>query len=344
MPFNLSNFIEACDPPDWLTHNSAWIYHIPMVPVFIKLLRPRVFVELGTFRGDSYMSFCQAVAKIGTSTQCTAVDTWEGDAHAGFYPPQIYEDLKAHHDPRYGHFSRLKKALFDAAVTDFADNSIDLLHIDGLHTYEAVKHDFETWLPKLTSRGVVLFHDTFIRERGFGVWQLWDEISKGRPHFNVPYGCGLGILAVGPEVPPPFLEFLADLNADHTRILPQFFALGHRNELLRNNMALVSKLHDSQEMINQWRNMTGQPIRNPTPAQKQAWDKPIEFALKATQDICQLTTDAVNLMTEVTNLRKVVKNIHRSRHPQTSRSQGDSHNNHAEDVVTFCQPCQIKPL
>ena len=307
MPFNVADFIEVFDTPDWLTHNSAWIYHIPMVPVFIKLLRPRVLVELGTFRGDSYMSFCQAVAKIGTGTQCTAVDTWQGDAHAGFYPLQIYEDLKAHHDPRYGHFSRLHKALFDAAVSEFAGGSIDLLHIDGLHTYEAVKHDYETWLPKLSSRGVILFHDTFIRERGFGVWQLWDEVSQGRPHFNITYGCGLGILAVGSEVPQTFLDFLAELNKNHATIVPLFFALGHRNELMRNNMAMVSKFHDAQEMVNQWRKMTGQPIRNPTPAQKQAWEKPIEFAVNATQDIGQLTTDAVNLMTEVTNLRKAVK-------------------------------------
>src|SRR3954454_9013006 len=116
MQFNLSEFPEAFDAPDWLTRNSAWIYHIPMVPVFLKLLQPRVFVELGTFRGDSYMAFCQAIAKIGAETTCTAVDTWQGDAHAGTYSPQVLADLKAHHDPRYGKFSRLFQTDFDSAA------------------------------------------------------------------------------------------------------------------------------------------------------------------------------------------------------------------------------------
>src|SRR5262245_36899312 len=120
MSFNLSAFPEAFDVPNWITQNSAWIYHLPMVPVLLSTLRPRSYVELGTFRGDSYMHFCQTIAKIGLSTQCTAIDTWQGDPHAGYYGPEVLGDLRKTHDPQYGNFSRLLQADFDSAVTTFA--------------------------------------------------------------------------------------------------------------------------------------------------------------------------------------------------------------------------------
>jgi len=163
--------------PRRLTPFSVWHEHIPFAFYLVDVLRPRVVVELGTQYGDSYCAFCQAGKELGLDTRCYAIDTWQGDPQAGFYGPEVLTDLRAHHDPLYGSFSRLIQSTFDEALPHFSDGTIDLLHIDGCHIYDVVRHDFESWLPKLSSRGVVLLHDTNAPEGDFGVKKFWEEIN-----------------------------------------------------------------------------------------------------------------------------------------------------------------------
>src|SRR6267142_4762167 len=114
---------------------SAWAGHLPFAMFLVEILRPRRIVELGTFSGVSYCGLCQAVSELEIDCECYAVDNWKGDPQSGFFGPEIFAELKQHHDPLYGRFSTLLQSTFDEALDQFAEGSIDLLHIDGYHTY-----------------------------------------------------------------------------------------------------------------------------------------------------------------------------------------------------------------
>jgi len=186
--------------PERLVPFEHWVGHIPFAFWLVKVMRPRRLVELGTHRGNSYCAMCQSLVAFGIEGRAHAVDTWQGDVHMEF-ESGLLEELKAHHDPRYAAFSELLQMSFEEARGAFADASIDLLHIDGTPTYEAVRHDFETWLPKMSDRGIILFHDTVVREGGFGVWRLWDELTGRYPSFSFHHSFGLGVLGVGAQFP-----------------------------------------------------------------------------------------------------------------------------------------------
>lgn len=171
-----------------------WNGHRMFAYDLIRFLGPALFVELGTYWGVSFYSFCQSVKDFQLKTQCIAIDTWQGDDHTGSYENTVYETVNKIKDEYFdGEDIRLIRSLFSEAVEQFDDSSIDLLHIDGLHTYEAVKEDFETWLPKLSENGVVLMHD-IAESSGYGSATYWKEISLLYDSFSFEHSWGLGVL------------------------------------------------------------------------------------------------------------------------------------------------------
>jgi predicted HAD superfamily hydrolase len=229
--------------PFSLQSPEAWCGHLPFAAWLTRTLAPKLFVELGTHSGNSYFAFCQAVREAGLSTRCYAVDTWRGDEYAGRYGDDVFEQVHAHNRAHYAGFSNLLRMTFDEALGYFADGSIDLLHIDGLHTYEAVKHDFDSWRPKLAPGAVVLFHDTAVREHGFGVWKLWEELqARYAGHLEFSHSHGLGVVQIdGAEAEPP--AWLEPKSLAQQQLKRYFAALGaqqlERYELNRTQTRLA---------------------------------------------------------------------------------------------------------
>lgn len=223
---------------------SAWWEHVPTAHWLIATLQPTTVVELGSHHGVSFFAFCEAAQAFSPATFVYAVDSWQGDAHAGLYGEPVYARVRAQQQQQHSQRSRLVRSDFDAAAGHFGEASIDLLHIDGLHTLEAVRHDWQTWRPKLKDGGTVLLHDTNVRERDFGVWQLWRELSAdpALSCLEIRHGHGLGIVTLAPSPP--------GWHGDLRQVLP---ALAARGALLDELASLKPQGHEGSENARPYR-------------------------------------------------------------------------------------------
>lgn len=244
----------------------SWIGHIPFAFFLVKHQKPRVIVELGTHSGNSYFSFCQVVESLKLETKCYAIDTWKGDVHAGFYDESIFEEVSKYNEFNYSHFSTLIRKTFDEAINLFQNESIDLLHIDGLHTYKAVKHDFTNWLPKVKNDGVILLHDTEVYLLDFGVWKFWQEIKDEYPSFNFRHSNGLGVVSKGSRFPPTLDLFNQQEKRNQLKVLIQGALQNYKkieSKMVQNadESAIVKVYFRSEEGMFNEKNTLTQKIR-----------------------------------------------------------------------------------
>ncbi|MFG0259645.1 MAG: class I SAM-dependent methyltransferase [Phycisphaerales bacterium JB041] len=182
---------KVCDMnPVW-----PWGGHRRFAYDLVRWMRPGRIAELGVHWGTSFFTFAQAM-KDGRmkDTELIGVDTFEGEEHAGKYGSEVLDTVRRIVKSSFPRQSiTLHKMFFADALPVVEDESVDLIHIDGLHTFEAVKEDFETWLPKLAPDGVMLFHDV-APDTGYGSTEYWNQLSKRHPSFAFEHSWGLGVL------------------------------------------------------------------------------------------------------------------------------------------------------
>lgn len=171
---NIENIVSAwnVDPKPGHRKFANWL---------VENLNPTTVVDLGVDLGYSTFSF----AEVGIG-HVYGIDSFEGDAMIGARNTEEFvnrfkrENFIDNVTFIKGYFSEVAKTW---------DKKIDILHIDGLHTYEAVKEDFETWSKWVDPFGVVLFHDTvaFPAVRNYVNSINW-------PKLNFTTSCGLGVV------------------------------------------------------------------------------------------------------------------------------------------------------
>ena len=166
---------------------SAWTGHRAFAKWLVQTMQPTVTVDLGVDYG--YSSFALAENNPG---QVYGVDVFEGDRGATY--GSTLEQAQAYCDQLGLTNVTLIKDTFENVARTWT-TPIDILHIDGTHTRDAVTQDYATWSPFMREGGVILFHDTdAFPEVGAVVRKLPGYVGEFR------HSAGLGILCTDPEL------------------------------------------------------------------------------------------------------------------------------------------------
>lgn len=166
----------------WKTQ-SAWKGHREFAQWLIGKIQPKITVELGVDYGYSLFTLAE-----NNPGLVVGIDLFEGDAHTG-QRGQEQADAVAKFAAENGYQNvRLIKNSFDAVAEQW-NADIDLLHIDGLHTYDAVLNDFKRWSPFVSQHGVVLMHDITSFS---AVMQVF--VSIAAPKVAFLHSGGLGVI------------------------------------------------------------------------------------------------------------------------------------------------------
>jgi len=154
--------------------DSAWLLH-----GLVRSMKPEVCVEIGSARGKSACYIGLALKRNGRG-KLYAIDphtqtNWN-DTESVNTISVMTNNIRR--DGVTDYVEIVRKTSGDAIV-GWA-SSIDMLFIDGDHSYEGVKADWDRFLPFVRPFGVVVFHDT--------LWDIspdprWQRADMGVPRF-----------------------------------------------------------------------------------------------------------------------------------------------------------------
>ena len=236
---------------------APWAGHRAFAYDYVMYRRPSCIVELGSHYGCSAFAFLQAMKDGGITGSFYAVDTWEGDSFTkndyredicGQYK-EIQDACFSGQDSSSGPDAHMLRMTFDEASRLFADASIDLLHIDGSHLYEDVKHDFLTWKSKVRREGAIFFHDIAEEEmfgEVLGSHVFWKELkAEYSLTLEFPFSLGLGVLFFDEEI---YRTLRDGVSVEHYQLLANH-ADNKNRDVLRENFFRIRDLEEYRDSL-----------------------------------------------------------------------------------------------
>ncbi|MBC8076825.1 MAG: class I SAM-dependent methyltransferase, partial [Chloroflexales bacterium] len=131
------------------------------------------------------------------SGMCYFIDPGKVDSH--WHSPASIAHLERTFGLR-GHWRHLRKTSQQVIAEGAVPGLIDMLFIDGDHSYAGVKFDFDRFGAQVRPGGVIILHDSTNVGKGFTPWEVKQfldaEVRGDRRYetFTLPFAAGLTLV------------------------------------------------------------------------------------------------------------------------------------------------------
>ena len=146
-----------------MNDGRAFIHPTEIEP-FCRLVAPaHTLVEIGTGFGACA---CLMLMSTAPSAYVHSIDPFQVDSHGTWQASAVQAREHVEHAAPILGFDAERWVLHEGLSHDVAQGAaragimVDLVFVDGDHTYKAVKQDVEDWLPMLRVGGLLLLHDS----------------------------------------------------------------------------------------------------------------------------------------------------------------------------------------
>lgn len=142
--------------------------------------KPKVIAEIGTWNGGTLYVW----TRINPQTKkIISIDLPDGKFGGGYDAKRIkfFKEFAYDMPECKLYFIRgdsKSKITYDTLNRNLGIDKIDFLYIDGDHTYEGIKKDFEIYIKLMSPNGLIGLHDINTYKEGYGVYKFWNEVKN----------------------------------------------------------------------------------------------------------------------------------------------------------------------
>jgi predicted O-methyltransferase YrrM len=164
------------------------IWEIKKLYDLVEELDAEYICEIGTFRGGTFYLWCKVAREDAT---LISIDLSSGSLDEAFSPDRrrFYQKFAKSRQQQLCFLPADSHQRSTAEKVSFilGDRQLDFLFIDGDHSYEGVKQDFELYSPFVRTGGIIAFHDILPRPEfpNIEVYRLWNELKAKYSHQEI---------------------------------------------------------------------------------------------------------------------------------------------------------------